>query len=449
MRETQAGKDEKSHRRMADILLIKSSSPKKFMAYPPLGIGYIASVLREHNIPSKILNLETDELQDDEFTDYIKNESPKIVGFSCMTSSFLAGIHFASLVKKVDPDIVTVFGGSHPTFQAEEILIAYPDVDIVVRGEGEYTFLELVEKLQKKESISSVHSITYRANGKIVETPARPFIQDLDSLPYPARDLMGMEKYLETVRGSLITSRGCPWSCLYCSTSEMHGHRFRTCSPTYVVDEMQILLEEYGCTNLSVADDLFTFDRKRAMAICDEILNRDLKIMWGCSVRADTIDRELLEKMHQSGCAALFIGVETVDENVMKTIRKGLNLEQVKESVRMAKEAGFLVKISFILGLPYQKPEEGEAIINFVEELGLELPQDMITINMLCPFPGTDIYDHPEKYGLKIVNDNWNLYNGLNCVTESNIFPKEKIIDSHMKIMERNFQGLEWTGIEY
>jgi anaerobic magnesium-protoporphyrin IX monomethyl ester cyclase len=434
---------------MSDILLVKPSPPKKFLPYPPLGPGYLASILRDHGISVSILNLEIDELTDDEFIDLVKNESPKIVGFSCMTCNFFSGIHFVSQVKKVNPDIVTVFGGAHPTFQAREILNTYRDIDIVVRGEGECTFLELVRRLQGKESISSVEGITYRGGDGIRETPNRPFIDDLDSLPFPARELMGLDKYPRPVQGCLITSRGCPWRCLYCSTSELHGHGFRACSPSYVVDEMRVLVDQYKCTNISVADDLFTFDKKRSIAICDEIMNRDMKITWGCSVRADTVDRELLSKMRESGCVALFIGIETVNENVMKLIKKGLKFEKVKKSIRIAKELGFHVKASFILGLPYQTPDEPDKILEFVKEAGLEPPGDMITINMLCPFPGTDIFDHPEKYGLRIVSDNFTLYNGLNCVIESESFPRSEVIDSYMKIMESNFQGLEWSNVEY
>ena len=436
---------------MTDILLIKPSPPKKFMPYPPLGLGYIASVLREHGIPSKILNLEIDAMGDDEFTAYIKNENPRIVGFSCMTSNFPSGIKFASLAKKANPDIVTVFGGAHPTFQAEVILDKYKDVDIVVVREGEYSFLEIAQKTEKGESLSTIDGIYYRDDGKIVKTAARPYIMDLDSLPYPTRDLMELHKYHENVKGCINSSRGCPWSCLYCSTSQLHGHRYRTHSAKYVVDEVQIIVEEYDCRKISFADDLFTFDRKRVFEICDILISRGLhkEMMWGCSVRADTIDKEMLVKMREGGCTALFIGIETLDEHVMKTIRKKLNLDRVKDTIKLVKGLGFDIKASFILGLPFQKPEEGEAIMNFAREAEFKTPHDIVTVNMLCPFPGTDLYDNPGKYGMKIVNENWTLYNGLNCVTESETFPREQIIDAYMKLMEKNLNDLRWSKVEY
>lgn len=435
---------------MTDILLIKSSAPKKFIPHPPLGLGYLASVLRDNGFTSiEILNLETHYMEDDEFIDYIKQETPHIVGFSCMTCSFLPGLKFASLVKKANPDIITVLGGSHPSFQAREILKEHDFVDVVVRGEGEYTFLELVQKIMKKESLSTIEGISYRAKGNVCETEDRPFITDMDAIPYPARDVMKVKEYHESVGGSLITSRGCPWRCLYCSTSQFHGHKFRPHSPEYVVNEMELLLREYNCDKLGVADDLFTFDRERVFKICDLILERDLKLTWGCSVRADTFDRELLEKMHEAGCDVLFIGVETVNNDVMKHIRKGLKIENVKRAIKLAKEVGFKVKASFILGLPYQKPDETEGILKFVEEAGLQTPMDLITINMLCPFPGTDLYDNPGKYGITITNKNWTLYNGLNCVTESATFPRDQLIDSYMEIVENNFKDLTWSTMEY
>ncbi len=431
------------------ILLIKPSGPKKFVPYVPLGIGYLTAMLIEHGITSiEVLDLELKYMEEDEFIERIQNIDPDIVGFSCMTCSYLPALHFASLVKKANSDIITVFGGPHPTFQSRETLQHSDAVDIVVRGEGEYTFRELVQNLKNKESLSAIQGISYRANGDIIETPNRPFIQDLDALPLPARDIVGIENYHETVRGYLITSRGCPWNCLYCSTSQFNGHKFRARRPECVVDEMQILVEEYGCKKVGVADDLFTFDRERVIGICDMILDRDLKMEWGCSVRADTFDRELLEKMHEAGCTILFIGIETLDDDVMKHIRKGLKVEKVKKALMLAKEVGFKIKASFILGLPFQKPEEGEAIMNFAEEVGLNPPLDLITVNMLCAFPGTDLYDDPGKYGIRITNQNWTLYNGLNCVTESVTFPREQVIDSFLKIAENNFKELKWSKID-
>ncbi|MBU7045591.1 MAG: radical SAM protein [Theionarchaea archaeon] len=133
----------------------------------------------------------------------------------------------------------------------------------------------------------------------------------------------------------------------------------------------------------------------------------------------------------------------------MKHIRKGLKIENVKRAIKLAKEVGFKVKASFILGLPYQKPDEAEGILKFVEEAGLQTPMDLITINMLCPFPGTDLYDNPGKYGITITNKNWTLYNGLNCVTESATFPRDQLIDSYMEIVESNFKDLTWSTMEY
>ncbi len=436
---------------MTEILLIKPAGPKKYYPCPSLGLGYLASMLKEDGITSvKVLNLEIDYMEDDEFAEYVRSEDPHVVGFSCMTCNYPQGLQFAALVKKAKPDAVTVFGGVHPTFQAEDIIKQHGDiVDIVVRREGEYSFRDVVQRLKRRESLSTVEGITYSADGKIIETPERPFIQNLDALPHPERDVMETKRYQESVRGCLITSRGCPWRCLYCSTSRFHGHKYRSHSPTYVVDEMQILVEEYDCKRVGIEDDLFTLDRKRVLNICDMILERNLKMGWGCSVRADTFDRELLEKMHEAGCDQLFIGVETVDDDVMKHIQKGLNVERVKDAIMLAKEIGFGIKASFILGLPFQKPEEGEAILKFAEEVGLEPPSDFVTVNLLCPFPGTDLYENPEKHGITITNENWTAYNGLNCVIESKTFPKDLLIDSYVQIMGSNFERLKWGDIEY
>ncbi|MCC6028100.1 MAG: B12-binding domain-containing radical SAM protein, partial [Archaeoglobus sp.] len=279
---------------------------------PPLGLGYLASVLRERGFKVRIID---DLVENLNFSDFLKKiKDSLIVGITSTTPTFKSALEYAKKIKKAFPDIFVILGGVHVSFEPEKAL-KNEFVDAVCIGEGERTIVELAERVESGRDLEDVKGIYFKKEDKIVKNPPREFIQDLDSIPFPAFDLMPLEKYsllgerLEVF--PMITSRGCPFSCRYCSSSLFMGRRFRARSAKNVADEIEWLVNDFNARHIAFGDDTFTLSKKRVAEICKEIKSRKLDITWSCSSRIDTIDRELLEIMKSAGCSAIYYGIES------------------------------------------------------------------------------------------------------------------------------------------
>lgn len=263
-------------------------------------------------------------------------------------------------------------------------------MDAVCIGEGEETMLEVAEKVEIGESLENVRGVVYREDGRIVENERREFIENLDFLPFPAFDLIPLEKY--TLFGErlghfpMITSRGCTFGCRYCVSSALFGRRFRARSAENVVDEMEWLMNEFHAERI---------------AFCEEILRRGLDVEWTCTSRIDTVSDELLRKMKKAGCTHIYYGVESASERVLEYYRKGIKLEDVKRVVEMTKEEGLSVTCSFIIGAPFETKEEMMKTLRF----SIELNPDYAQFSLLTPYPGTEIYEELKEKGLLLTED--------------------------------------------
>lgn len=275
---------------------------------PPLGIAWLAAVLRENGFKNvSLIDSVINKQSNNEIVELLKKEDPDIIGLSFGTQNRFYAFDSAKSIKKNFPKIPIVVGGPHPTLTADDTLQNIPEIDIVVRGEGEYTFLDLVRTINKKGDLRGVKGISFRSKkGEIIRNQNREPIQDLDALPMPARDLLPINDYRQTIPlsdkicTSMITSRGCPYNCVYCSTSEQWGHKIRHRSVKNVVDEIEYLMKTYKLDGVGFFDDVFTMDKKRAIGICQEIIKRKLNIYWWCEARANTIDKELVGWMKKS-----------------------------------------------------------------------------------------------------------------------------------------------------
>ncbi|MFW9769216.1 MAG: B12-binding domain-containing radical SAM protein, partial [Candidatus Thorarchaeota archaeon] len=292
-----------------------------------------------------------------------------------------------------NPAILVVVGGAHVTFQDEQVLRDCPEIDVVVRGEGEVTMNALLEKIDSAVSHSSVEGTTSRRNGTIVRNPDRPYISNLDSLPFPAYDLLGLQHYFP--KGDrfapMITSRGCPYQCTFCSSSRITGKRWRGRSPANVMEEIQFLQSRYGVRDVTFIDDLFTFDHQRVADIC-ELINREADdITWTCSSRADIMSRhpEMAGWLKKAGCHTVYIGAESGSQRVLNIIKKGIRLNQIVRSVRIAKKVGLQVVLSFILGIPGETEEDMRSTVDFA----CRLDPDLAQFTICTPYPGTPIYE--------------------------------------------------------
>lgn len=326
---------------------------------PPLGLGYLASNLRENGFKVRIIDDLVEKLSFDELLKRLKGS--KIVGITSTTATFNSALAYAKKIKNALKDVFLILGGVHVSFEPEKAL-QNDFVDAVCIGEGEETIVEVAERVEADKSLEGVRGVYYKENGKIIRNERRGFIEDLDSLPFPAYDLMPLDKY--TVLGErleqfpMITSRGCPFACRYCSSSLYMGHRFRARSARNVADEIEWLCEEFEAKHIAFGDDTFTLNKKRVVDICTEIKKRGLEITWSCSSRIDTITAELLKMMKSAGCVAIYYGIESASKRILDYYRKKISLEKAKEVVRATKKAGISAICSFILGAPMETKEE-------------------------------------------------------------------------------------------
>ncbi|MDK2781284.1 MAG: anaerobic magnesium-protoporphyrin monomethyl ester cyclase [Archaeoglobi archaeon] len=389
---------------------------------PPLGIGYIASFLRENGFPVRIIDNMVEKLTLEEILE--RTEGSSIVGISVTTPAFKKALYYARELKKRFQDILIIFGGPHPSFMPHEVL-REGCVDAVCIGEGEYTMLEVAERVERGESLENVRGLVYREGDRIVENERREFIEDLDSLPFPAFDLMPLEKY--SIFGDkldhfpMITSRGCPFGCRYCVSSALFGRKFRARSAGNVVDEMEWLVNEFQAKRIAFSDDTFTLDKRRVEEICEEICRRGLDVEWTCTSRVDTVSRELLRKMKKAGCAHIYYGVESASERVLDYYRKGIKLDEVRKAVEMTKDEGISVTCSFIIGAPFETREEMRKTLRF----SVELNPDYAQFSLLTPYPGTEIYEEAKEKGL-LLTENYDEFTAVNPVLKNeNLSPED------------------------
>jgi anaerobic magnesium-protoporphyrin IX monomethyl ester cyclase len=422
----------------------------------PIGLMYIAAVLQKSNVNVEILDAfiaatfqkngetVTVGLPFEQIKQEIQIRKPDIVGISGpFTCQIENSIKVSNIAKEVNPNILTVIGGPHVTLVPEEFLEEAKDVDIAVTGEGEYTMVEIAQAFEGKKQLSDVLGIAYRQGGKVMVNPPRPLIEDLDALPYPAYELVDMEKYLNPEKIgyrsfqdraiSMITSRGCPFNCCFCAVHLHMGQAFRAHSAEYVLNHIQYIVEKFNVKNIFFEDDNLTLNIKRFEAICDGIIQRKIKIGWETpnGVRADCLNIELLKKMKKSGCKSVFVGVESGDQQILdNVICKSLDLNRVVEFAKNARQIGLKTGAFYIIGFPGEKKENMQRTVDFA--LGLKRDYDVgMHLFMATPSYGTKLYDECKSKGYIQQDLTWNAFaqarqpKGMPLITTDDFTPAE------------------------
>jgi len=385
---------------------------------PPLGIAWLAAVLRENGFGNVILiDSVINKYSNQQIIDLLKKQDPDIIGLSFGTQNRFLAFDTAREIKKNFPAIPIVVGGPHPTLTAEDTLRSIPEIDIVGRGEGEYTFLDLVKAINKKEELYRIKGISFKnKKGQIIHNPNREPIADLDTLPMPARDLLSIDDYKQTIPlsdkicTSMINSRGCPYNCVYCSTSEQWGHKIRHRSPQNVVDEIEYLMKNYKLDGVGFFDDVFTMDRVRVIEICKEIIKRNLNIYWWCEARANTIDAELVEWMKKSGCEHISMAIESGSNRILKNIKKAITVEQGIEAAKIIKKAGIKLKVFFMHGLPGETYEDIKKTVFLSRYLEHKIGVDEATQSLTIVYPGTELEIIAKQFGTLPKTFSWAKY---------------------------------------
>ena len=312
------------------VTLVNPPYPAGAHTHPPfiqLGIGYLAAVLEKNHYEVDVIDCQAINLSYDLFKSEVNKHQPNLVGVTATTLTYKSALKCIDIVKEICPNCLTVIGGVHVTFWDSEALQECPSLDIVVRKEGEITLLDLAKKVESEnKNFADVLGITFRNGEKIVKNQDRPYIENLDDIPFPAHHLwaFGDLRKNKKILFPLTTSRGCIYWCDFCTTVRMFGRKYRMRSPKNVVDELEFVHKTYGAKRFIFYDDAFTADPRRTEQICDEISARNLKISWNCQTRVDMVTKELLVKMKKSGCTDIWFGIESGSQQLINAMGKGM-----------------------------------------------------------------------------------------------------------------------------
>ena len=395
----------------------------------PLGICYLAAVLKKNKIPVSIIDAEAENLSYGGILKRIKIFRCNFVGITSTTVAFSKALELAKKIKYSNKDIFTAIGGPHVSALPQETL-EHNCFDVGVIGEGEYTFLELVQALSNKKNYENIKGLVIKKNGKIIKTKSREPIENLDELPYPARELLPDKNlynpppmnYLKKPVLSIVTSRGCPNKCTFCDHG-VFGYKFRGHSAKRIVEEIKMLIRDYNAKEISIVDDNFTVDKKRVFEFCRLLKQNKINIPWNARVSENTVTKKMLKSMKETGCWYIEIGIETGSPRVLKDLKKETTLEKIADIVKYANKIGFEVKGFFIIGTPTDTKESIEQTIKFAKKIPLT---DIVT-TIFTPFPNTEAYSQSKKYGKILHNSDWAKFNNWEVVFLPKNLAKEQI----------------------
>lgn len=374
--------------------------------YPSLALGYLTAFLKTNGIKVLALDAAFDGLNLNEVREQILKFQPNILGFTARTDQVTHAAEVAIDLKKLLPESLTIVGGPHSTVAPLKTLQEFPIFDIAVMGEGELTFLNLIRLIEdnQMELLKSVKGIAWRSKvGIKVNTPREPIVS-LDSLPFPNYDYIKRRIKIYPI----FSSRGCPYQCVFCC--RILGNRIRVRSPENVIDELKYAIYNFNPKLISFADDTFTLAKRRAMEICELIINEGLskKIKWAALSRVTGVDQTLFNKMKEAGCISVDFGVESGNPEVLKRIKKRITVADAERAIKMAKKAGLKTGSYFIIGHPY---ESTQTILDTIK-LATKLNTTMVSFGIMVPYPGTEIYEMAIKGegNYKLISEKWDAF---------------------------------------
>lgn len=398
--------------------------------YYPLGLAYLAAVLRAdgHEVliydadcnanPTKMDFSRLEEsypvylqsLRDEnnpilkEIRETIRSFNPDVIGISVWTTFAASAFKIASLCKEWNRDVPVIMGGPHISIKYDEVMNICPDVDFLIRGEGEGPLSEFVKAFEKNKGVTplsnpeilSINGLSYKKDGKIIHNPSGAFANDLDKIPFPARDLLlNKGAYNSEDMGLFMTSRGCPYNCSYCATS-IWERKTRYRSIDNVIREIRFVIKKYCTKQFTFMDDSFTVNRKRVVEFCEILIKEGFGISWNCNTRVNLVDEEMLRLMKKAGCTGIKVGIETGSERVLKLMNKNIALEQCRQVAKLFKKVGIHWTGYFMMGLPSETRDDVYQTLKFMKELN----PDYASLSVYEPFPGTDLFEKGVEKGL-------------------------------------------------
>lgn len=381
---------------------------------PPLGLAWIATALERQGHIVLILDAHAERLDFGTLISRIRDmDKFHYVGITATTSLITNALEIARLLRSEFPEIRVILGGVHPTVLPAEVL-AEPAVDIVVRGEGEQTIIELVEE----KPLDSISGVSFRENGEIIHTPDRPLIKDINSLGMPAYHLLPMHRYYPATGASkrlpaisMLGTRGCTGRCTFCY--RIFGARLRARSGEKMAEEVKILQDKYNIREISFYDDTFTAFKKEVFAFCQGLKDLNIDLTWSCFSRVDSVTEELLQTMKDAGLHQIMYGVESSSNDILRGINKRSNTEQIEAVIQMTKRVGIDVRAAFMLGNPGETEETMKDTLEFAKRLNPEIA----VFNITTPYPGTDMFNWADANGYLLTKD-WEQYDLTHPVME-------------------------------
>lgn len=362
----------------------------------PLDLAYMAASLEKAGVACRVKDYPAENQNWTRLRKDLEEYKPDMLVISITTPTMEADLAACDVAKKIRPDMVTVSKGAHYLVKDEEALVKYPNLDIIIRGESELTIADIVTA----DNLEIVQGITFRKTGAVCKTPDRPFLDDLDKLPFPARHLLNNNLYLTPDTKKPITliytGRGCPHQCIFCAVPVVSGHAIKLRSPKNIVDEIEECVKKYGIKDFFFRADTFTWKEEWVVEICQRILEKGLHIRWGTNSRVDTINEKRLEWMKKTGCWIIGFGVESGNQESLNLMKKRTSIEDAKNAIALCKKYGIRAYTLFVIGLPWDTRKTIDDTIQFAKALN----GDYIDINIAYPLPGTELFEVAKKENL-------------------------------------------------
>ncbi|MDD3238437.1 MAG: radical SAM protein [Candidatus Gastranaerophilales bacterium] len=401
---------------------------------PPIELMYLAAVAENNGFECKIKDYSCENETLEDLKKDLLEFKPDIVISNVATPTANSDCVAFDVVKSINKDTLTIAMGAYFLLYAKNFLNKQPSIDCIIKGETEATFDDLL-----KNGISkSIKGLLFRENQEVIENEERPFIQNLDELPFPARNLVDNTKYTRPDNSNIQTiikvARGCPFHCFFCLATPVSGAKVRMRSPQNIMQEIKECVEKYNITNFVFWSDIFDFDKAWVLRLCDEIISSGVKITWSSNTRADLFDEELAKKMYKSGCRLVSMGFESGSQEILDKMGKGLTLEKSKDAIKVAKKAGLEIYGYFVLGLPWENKSHINATIDF----SIKSECDYVSYYVAVPFKGSRFYDYVKQNNLEDLSQLSVYKNSYSTATiKTHFLSKEEVDVLYKKAMKK------------
>lgn len=371
--------------------------------FPHIGLAYLGSYLEQKNVDYSILDCKFEGIDITELKERLLKINPNVVGLTAMTHEIENAAFCAKEIKKILPQTKIIIGGTHSTILPEETMSMYKEFDILIYGEGEHTLYETVMAIKNNNNLKIIKGIVFRDKDKIVKNEPRPFIENLDELPFPA-----WHKFSKSKKYPVLASRGCPFRCVFCT--RLSGNKIRNRTVENVVSEFEHIVKNYHTELIMFYDETFTLNKERVIKLTDMLIEKKLNdTKWSVQTRVNVVDYDMLVRMKKAGCVEVGFGVESGNEQILKVIKKDITKEQVIKAVESAKKAGLRTESYFIIGHPFETIDTINDTINFA----VKLNTSTVAFGIMVPYPGTEVYEMAKQNigGYKMIASNWNDFN--------------------------------------